>query len=82
MYPLTSSPRLARSLADAFVIAALLAVSVDRYVKGRVLHEVTADVSKYLIGYPSSPRDYLHAQRVRVNFIRAFIAILSLLYAL
>jgi len=39
------------SLADAFIIAALLAATVDRYVKNQVLHEVTADISKYLIGY-------------------------------
>jgi hypothetical protein len=39
------------SLADAFVIAAFLAATVDEYVKGRVLHDATADLSKYLIGY-------------------------------
>ncbi len=67
-------PGLARSLADAFVIAALLAVSVDRYVKGRVLHEVTADVSKYLIGYrlPEQLQERLHSIMQTQWIVRAF----------
>ncbi len=67
-------PELARSLADAFVIAALLAVSVDRYVKGRVLHEVTADVSKYLIGYrlPEQLQERLHSIMQTQWIVRAF----------
>jgi hypothetical protein len=39
------------SLGHAFIIAAILAVSVDQYIKERVLREVTLDVSKYLVGY-------------------------------
>lgn len=42
---------LAHSLADALVIAAILSLTVDQYVKWRVLREVTSDISKYLIGY-------------------------------
>lgn len=57
------NPELSHSLADAFVIAALLAATVDQYVKGRVLHEVTTDVSKYLIGYrlPEQLQDRLRS---------------------
>ena len=39
------------SLADALVIAAVLAFTVDVYLKDRVLREVSSDVSKYLVGY-------------------------------
>jgi hypothetical protein len=39
------------SLAHALIIAGILALTVDQYVKGRVLHEVSRDVSKYLVGY-------------------------------
>lgn len=39
------------SLGDALVIAGILALTVDYYLKNRVLREVSADVSKYLIGY-------------------------------
>lgn len=51
------------SLGDAFVIAALLSATVDQYVKGRVLHEVTDDISKYLIGYrlPEQLQDRIRA---------------------
>jgi hypothetical protein len=39
------------SLGHALVIAGILALTVDYYLKNRVLQEVSADVSKYLIGY-------------------------------
>jgi hypothetical protein len=39
------------SLGDALVIAAVLAFTVDFYLKERVLREVSSDVSKYLVGY-------------------------------
>jgi len=42
---------LTHSLADALVIAAVLAFTVDVYLKDRVLREVSSDVSKYLVGY-------------------------------
>jgi hypothetical protein len=42
---------LTHSLADALVIAAVLAFTVDIYLKDRVLREVSSDVSKYLVGY-------------------------------
>jgi hypothetical protein len=41
----------AHSLGDALIIAAILAITVDFYLKDRVLREVSADVSKYLVGY-------------------------------
>jgi hypothetical protein len=40
-----------RALGHAFIIAAILAATVDHYVKERVLREVSLDVSKYLVGY-------------------------------
>jgi len=45
------NPELSHSLGDALVIAAVLSLTVDQYVKWRVLREVTSDISKYLIGY-------------------------------
>jgi hypothetical protein len=45
------NPELAHSLGHALVIAAILSLTVDQYVKWRVLREVTSDISKYLIGY-------------------------------
>jgi hypothetical protein len=39
------------ALGHAFIIAAILAITVDHYVKERVLREVSLDVSKYLVGY-------------------------------
>jgi hypothetical protein len=41
----------AHSLGDALIIASILAISVDFYLKDRVLREVSSDVSKYLVGY-------------------------------
>jgi hypothetical protein len=41
----------ARSLGHAFIIAAILAATVDHYLKERVLREISLDVSKYLVGY-------------------------------
>lgn len=41
----------AHALGHAFIIAAILAATVDHYVKERVLREVSLDVSKYLVGY-------------------------------
>jgi hypothetical protein len=41
----------AESLGHAFIVAAILSLTVDYYLKNRVLREVSADVSKYLIGY-------------------------------
>lgn len=39
------------SLADALIIASVLAFTVDVYLKEQVLREVSSDVSKYLVGY-------------------------------
>ena len=44
-------PGFSHSLGDALVIATILAITVDIYMKERVLREVSSDVSKYLIGY-------------------------------
>lgn len=41
----------AHALGHAFIIAAILAATVDHYLKERVLREVSLDVSKYLVGY-------------------------------
>jgi hypothetical protein len=41
----------AHSFGDALIIAAILAITVDFYLKDRVLREVSSDVSKYLVGY-------------------------------
>jgi hypothetical protein len=41
---------------DALIIAGLLAMTVDRFLKARFLREMSTDVAKYLIGY-SLPRE-------------------------
>jgi hypothetical protein len=53
----------AHSLGHALVIAAILAITVDVYLKERVLREVSSDVSKYLIGYrlPEEVQDRIRA---------------------
>jgi hypothetical protein len=53
----------ARALGHALIIAAILAATVDLYVKERVLREVTLDVSKYLVGYrlPEEVQDRIRA---------------------
>ncbi|MBI1898247.1 MAG: hypothetical protein HYS04_17195 [Acidobacteria bacterium] len=53
---------LAVAVAHALLIAGILALTVDRFVKERVLKEVTTDVSKYLIGYalPKEIQDRIH----------------------
>jgi hypothetical protein len=47
------------ALADALIIAGLLAVTVDLYLKTRLLKEVAGDVSKFFVGYslPAEVRD-------------------------
>jgi hypothetical protein len=52
-----------RALGHAFIIAAILAATVDLYVKERVLREVSLDVSKYLVGYrlPEEVQDRIRA---------------------
>lgn len=42
---------LARGIGEATMISAILAVTVDGFVKRRFLKEISWDVSKYLIGY-------------------------------
>lgn len=42
---------LARSFGEALIIAAFIASIVDRYMKWRLLHEVSEDVSRFLIGW-------------------------------
>lgn len=42
---------LTHALGHAFIIASILAATVDHYLKERVLREVSLDVSKYLVGY-------------------------------
>jgi hypothetical protein len=51
------------SLGDALIIAAIISLTVDVYLKQRVLQEVSSDVSKYLIGYrlPEPVQDRIRA---------------------
>jgi hypothetical protein len=42
---------LAGSFGEALFIAGFLSMTVDQYVKNKMLHEVSHNVSKYLIGY-------------------------------
>lgn len=49
--PLLPNDDFLRALGHAFIIAAILAITVDHYLKERVLREVSLDVSKYLVGY-------------------------------
>jgi len=46
----------------ALIIAGVLALTVDRFVKWRLLRELTKDVSQFLIGYelPAEIRDRIH----------------------
>lgn len=50
------------SVAHAFIIAGILSLTVDQFVKERLLRELTKDVSYYLIGYelPNEIRDRIH----------------------
>jgi hypothetical protein len=56
-------PAFVHSLGDALIIASILSLTVDLYVKERVLQEVSSDVSKYLIGYrlPEAVQDRIRA---------------------
>ncbi|HEX6503232.1 MAG TPA: hypothetical protein VF011_08280 [Terriglobales bacterium] len=62
------------SLGDAMMIAAMLGLTVDYFLKERVLREVSGDVSKYLIGYrlPAEVQDrirwLLQTEWIRRNF--------------
>lgn len=66
--------RFSIALGDALMIASILGLTVDYFLKERVLREVSADVSKYLIGYrlPSEVQDRIHwllqTQWIRRNF--------------
>jgi len=55
-------PELAVSVAHALVIAGILALTVDGYLKARLLKEVMQDTAKYLIGYelPAEIQDRIH----------------------
>jgi hypothetical protein len=63
-----------RALGHAFIIAAILAATVDHYVKERVLREVSLDVSKYLVGYrlpeevQDRIRDLMQSKWIRRKF--------------
>src|SRR5579863_8040968 len=52
----------ARAISEALIIAGFIAVTVDRYVKERLLKETSHDISKYLIGYnlPPEVQDRIH----------------------
>lgn len=64
----------AKLTGHALVIAGILALTVDRFIKERFLKEVSWDVSKYLIGYNLPPeiqdkiRDLMRTEVVRRNF--------------
>jgi hypothetical protein len=63
MYPHDWPQReLAVSVSHALMVAGILALTVDRYVKHRLLKELATDVSKYLIGYelPREVQDRIH----------------------
>jgi hypothetical protein len=68
------SERFSAALGDALMIASVLGLTVDYFLKERVLREVSADVSKYLIGYrlPVEVQDrirwLLQTQWIRRNF--------------
>lgn len=72
-FPLVSD-RFSGSLGDAMMIAAMLGLTVDYFLKERVLREISGDVSKYLIGYrlPSEVQDrirwLLQTEWIRRNF--------------
>jgi hypothetical protein len=48
-----------KSVCDAVIIASLLAVTVDRFVKERLIREFSSDAAKYLMGYrlPTAVQD-------------------------
>jgi hypothetical protein len=68
------SERFSTAMGDALMIASVLGLTVDYFLKERVLREVSADVSKYLIGYrlPVEVQDrirfLLQTQWIRRNF--------------
>lgn len=68
------SERFSAAMGDALMIASILGLTVDYFLKERVLREVSADVSKYLIGYrlPVEVQDrirfLLQTQWIRRNF--------------
>ena len=68
------SERFSVAMGDALMIASILGLTVDYFLKERVLREVSADVSKYLIGYrlPVEVQDrirfLLQTQWIRRNF--------------
>jgi hypothetical protein len=53
---------LVRALGEALLIAGFIAVTVDQYVKKRLLWETSHDIAKYLIGYnlPPEVQDQIH----------------------
>jgi hypothetical protein len=53
---------LARAIGEALFIAGFISVTVDQFVKGRLLKETSRDISKYLIGYnlPPEVQDRIH----------------------
>lgn len=54
---------LARAFGEALLIAGFIAITVDQYVKRRLLWETSHDISKYLIGYnlPTEIQDQIRA---------------------
>jgi hypothetical protein len=61
------------ALGHALIVAGLLSITVDLYLKKRTLREVAGDVSKFLVGYSLPPevrdriQDLMHETLIRRN---------------
>ncbi len=60
-----------KSFGEALFISGFLSITVDRYVKWRMLHEVSSDVSKFLIGWqlPKEMQDRI-GQLMKTDLVR------------
>jgi len=71
---------LADRLGEALFIAGFLAMTVDQFVKRKMLHEVSYDVAKYLIGYelPAEAQDRIKelmgCRIIRENYEAHYVA--------
>src|SRR6266478_887173 len=71
---------LAKGLGEALFIAGFLAMTVDQYVKKKMVREASFDVSKYLIGYELPPEaqdrimELMGCKIIRENYVAHYHA--------
>ncbi len=66
-----SDQEIVRSFGETLFISGFLSITVDRYVKWKMLHEVSRDVSKFLIGWqlPKEMQDRI-GQLMKTDLVR------------